>query len=481
MSKDKFDKPYRVPEFHDKNKENKLFELVQYSDINEIIQHAQQNKVLLNSANVNGNNLIHELILNDTLKEDLILNSIKILVNNNVNPDCPNQYNQTPLHLACEKQYESIVNYLLSLGVNPNYQDNIRQTPLHYACVGLIEYVSISEDNGVDGSDGDDVDIVYTNSLSNTVSGTKIRKINKTILQLLLTHGSNIYINDMNNICPLFILIKNYNYKELEFLKTEMKIDIKHNDFIKYIENDIDINWDLVSYTPNGPIPYSNQHVYFKIIDRCKMNSKFIIEPELNFLFTQMIVLSIYHIFYDNINMTDYPNDFIDLLNGYDNDNGEAYFKYIYDTVSNIYIRNNKLNNITVQFLKRIPRTITYIPIIITRICKECIYKIFSTILNVDSTDSSFRLLLTQITNFDCTKNTKSNNIEIMNNIIKEFFENIKSRQSDEVLNEITEIEQYINSFMSELIMTCYIYCENIYKTIMFYHNQIKTLERISS
>ena len=127
----------------DINKEydNKISELFNITDIDEIKLYSTINKIPLGICTINGNNLIHNTILNnDNLKSEFNkLNIIKFLVQNEVNPDQPNQENKTPLHLACAQQYSSIVKYLLDIGVNPNYKDDNGFTSFHYLLSGKIE------------------------------------------------------------------------------------------------------------------------------------------------------------------------------------------------------------------------------------------------------------------------------------------------------------------------------------------------------
>jgi hypothetical protein len=73
-----------------------------------LIQYSLVNNIPLGIQLPNGNNLIHQVLLNnDKLKTEFNkLNVIKFLVQNEVNPDEPNRDNQTPIHIACQKQYK---------------------------------------------------------------------------------------------------------------------------------------------------------------------------------------------------------------------------------------------------------------------------------------------------------------------------------------------------------------------------------------
>jgi len=138
---DKTDKPLKVFPLFDELKIKELFDLAQRFDTHEILKYSLDQQIPLNVQNDEGDCLIHA-VLNTDIKaatEHAKLNVIKFLVQNKVNPEKPNKYNQTPLHLACKKQYCLIIEYLLKLGVNINFQDNIGNTPLHYLLTGIID------------------------------------------------------------------------------------------------------------------------------------------------------------------------------------------------------------------------------------------------------------------------------------------------------------------------------------------------------
>jgi hypothetical protein len=137
----KFDKPYRNVVLPDINKINTILSESVEIDTQKILQLSLINKIPLPIViDNNGNNLIHIAINNLNKKSEFnILNYIKFLVQQQVNPDQPNKENQTPLHLACQNQYLDIVNFLVEQQVNVNYQDNNGLTPLHYLLTGNIK------------------------------------------------------------------------------------------------------------------------------------------------------------------------------------------------------------------------------------------------------------------------------------------------------------------------------------------------------
>ena len=126
----------------DINKNNDLISKAEDMDTQDILQYSLINKYpIALVADKLGNNLIH-LTINNPKKiksEFNKLNFIKFLIQNNVNPDQPNKENQTPLHLACQFQYETIVDLLFEYEVNTNYKDNNGLTPLHYLYTGNIK------------------------------------------------------------------------------------------------------------------------------------------------------------------------------------------------------------------------------------------------------------------------------------------------------------------------------------------------------
>ena len=61
------------------------------------------------------------------------LDSIKFLLERNLDPNMPNQYGETPLHWACKSGNVEVVELLLSLGAEPNLRDSEGNTALHWA------------------------------------------------------------------------------------------------------------------------------------------------------------------------------------------------------------------------------------------------------------------------------------------------------------------------------------------------------------
>jgi hypothetical protein len=125
-----------------------MFDLTSKLDTHELLQFSLINQIPFDIVDDDGNTLIHIVCDVDSRKasQHSKLNVIKFLVNNGANPDKPNKYNQTPLHLVCQQQLDIIVEYLLEIDVNPNYKDNMGMTPFHYALTGNIKPINSTEE-----------------------------------------------------------------------------------------------------------------------------------------------------------------------------------------------------------------------------------------------------------------------------------------------------------------------------------------------
>ncbi len=136
-----FEKSYKPSIKIDDKLVTDFFNIVGTMNLNEIKQFVMIENIPFNVYDRFGNNLIHHVLLeNDLLKtESQRLLIIKYLYDEHVNPDAPNNLNQTPLHIACIKQYMSIIKFLVEIGVDINYKDNFGNTPLHKLFSGNIK------------------------------------------------------------------------------------------------------------------------------------------------------------------------------------------------------------------------------------------------------------------------------------------------------------------------------------------------------
>lgn len=142
----KFDKPHLPLPSYDLSRKPDMFSAVLSLDTHEILQCNLMYKIPFTITDENKNSLIHILLNNPSKSSELAkLSVIKFLINNGVDPDKPNKYNQTALHLACNQQSEKIVEYLLSIRVDPNYKDNAGFTPFHHLLSGSINPIPSTE------------------------------------------------------------------------------------------------------------------------------------------------------------------------------------------------------------------------------------------------------------------------------------------------------------------------------------------------
>ena len=241
----KYDKPYRTNINIEPQKITDLFNLVYQMDTQEIMQYALINKIELGvTLPINGNNLIHEILLNnDKLKNEFNkLNVIKFLVQNDVNPDEPNRENRTPIHIACEKQLKDIVNYLITeCQVNINYADNNGYTPLHYLFIGEINLFNKKEITNLITQKKDN-DKKGDNEKKNSVLDIK-KKIHNIISKIPFMKSLDNSINRTvkNNSEIQEILSKNYDIIYKKILSTE-NVNVTKENTLSVILQRNDIN-----------------------------------------------------------------------------------------------------------------------------------------------------------------------------------------------------------------------------------------------
>ena len=213
---------YKSNTYIDKKISNKLFTIINEFNIESLLDYSITNNISLDVVDDdnNGDNLIHFVINNKIKSEESKLNIIKFLVKNNVHPDKPNKYNQTPLHIACSLQLLKIIEYLLSINVDPNFQDNFDQTPLHLFLLGNI----IDKKNNINNS----IDIIYDDdNVDNNNIDDEIFKLKRYIWEEI-----NKWIKE-NNL-PILYTIKQ---TILNFVSNSDIINEKINTLKETIEN----------------------------------------------------------------------------------------------------------------------------------------------------------------------------------------------------------------------------------------------------
>jgi hypothetical protein len=102
---------------------------------------------ILNFKDQTNQTLIHAILRNESpnIREENKLEIIQKLVSDkNVSLHTMTNYNQNPLHLACQKGYSIIINYLIDKGCDQTLIDNYGNTPVHYL---IDKFISSCEDN----------------------------------------------------------------------------------------------------------------------------------------------------------------------------------------------------------------------------------------------------------------------------------------------------------------------------------------------
>ena len=209
----KYDKPYRNLINIDNTKNIEIINLSNEMNSQEIVQYMLINKISLSIASdSNNNNLIHYTLNNSNSQKTEFnkLNFIKFLVQNNVNPDQPNKNNETPLHIACQRQYYTIVEYLLKeCSVNSNYKDNNGLTPLHWLLSGNIKIYEQKEIR----------DLILTKKEDSEPKKEDILKIKRAIFELI---EKNPFFESLENSI-LYFLSNNEQVKNVIF-ETKIRI-----------------------------------------------------------------------------------------------------------------------------------------------------------------------------------------------------------------------------------------------------------------
>ena len=142
----KIDKPHIPIPNYEIGRKSDMISAVLSLDTHEILQCNLMYKIPFNISDDDSNSLIHLVLTNPNKSSELAkLSVIKFLINNGVNPDKPNKYNVTPLHIACHQQLDKIVKYLLENYADPNFKDNMGLTAFHYLLSGNIIPVQSTE------------------------------------------------------------------------------------------------------------------------------------------------------------------------------------------------------------------------------------------------------------------------------------------------------------------------------------------------
>ena len=269
----KFDKNIKYPQYQPQiytpnielNKSTDIFNYINESniDLDGLLYYSINNQIPLYTINDQGNNLIHETIKLLNINENTKINIIKVLVQNNVNPNQPNKYNMTPLHYACLQQSNNLIEYLLSeLKVNPNYADNNGFTPIHYILIGKEDETKIEE-----------IEPTYNNPKDKFLyNKDNIIIIKQKLWNLLLNKDYNLtFINGTNILDTIYnsinYIIDNDKYIIDKITKNnELLYDINN---IEHQKNNSDLYY---LDTINSTINTNNNIIIKKINDKITNN-----------------------------------------------------------------------------------------------------------------------------------------------------------------------------------------------------------------
>lgn len=242
----KFDKPYRIAPSFDSKKNIEMFDLASRLDTHEMLQHSLINQISFDISDEEANTLIHIVINVDSRKasQHSKLSVIKFLVNNGANPDKPNKYNQTPLHLACHYQYDLIVEYLLSIDVDANFKDNMGLTPFHYLLTGDIKTIE---------NTGEIMNFIPAPKKQDVKKNTELISIKKDIYNVLIKQLIidkfpilTTFKNTIGNILDTDSDFLNYRI-ELEQKIVKLALDTSAPNYLVEIKNTVDITLKAIS------------------------------------------------------------------------------------------------------------------------------------------------------------------------------------------------------------------------------------------
>lgn len=124
-------------------------------------------KNLINSTGKDGKTPLYTAIDAKKLTIKNKLQVVKLLVQQEASVHKACLYRRTPLHIACEKSYHTIIKFLLKKGADINAQDEDGLTPLHIAYQkDFLTTAKFLLENGANGSIKDKNDMTpsdYTN------------------------------------------------------------------------------------------------------------------------------------------------------------------------------------------------------------------------------------------------------------------------------------------------------------------------------
>ncbi|AYV80103.1 MAG: hypothetical protein Gaeavirus9_13 [Gaeavirus sp.] len=194
------------------------FSTSEYPEIATILQ----SDMILNFRTEKGETLIHAILRNPstTLTEQQIKTIIEQLVHKNVSINAMNEYNQTSIHLAAQRGFYDVIQYLISLHCDFNKIDNYGNAPLHYL---IDNFITDCKENQYYKTSNKKIKYNAASKLSKYEKITEKLLILSLINQLETIPVSTLLMKHINQITELFIP---YNLTELTKLINIHKLKI---------------------------------------------------------------------------------------------------------------------------------------------------------------------------------------------------------------------------------------------------------------
>ncbi len=235
-------KSYRIDDIIDYDNINKMYADFVTLPYNEINDYFSKNYIFSNKTE-EGKTLIHAILNNDGLNELEKKQIIERLIHLNVSINSVDNYNQVPLHVACQKGYNSIIELFLNHKAIKDPVDNYGNAPVHYYIDNFVKECKNSDlfnnkklliTSKKKNNSSIIMYLLLTEILNFIKNNSNIKKYNDIIVKLidLIPYFK---INDVNtkvkkvneNIDKLHINISSINIKkDINKLVNEFKDDL---------------------------------------------------------------------------------------------------------------------------------------------------------------------------------------------------------------------------------------------------------------
>lgn len=195
---------------------------------------------ILNFKNQSNQTLIHAILRNESpnINEENKLDIIKkLVIEKNVSLHTMSNYNQNPLHFACQNGYKKIIEYMIKNNCDQTLIDNYGYTPIHYL---IDKFVSECKNNEFYS------ELNIKKKLSNSSESIKINKIIKNqslLLMIELFANDDVYNEDIgSNGYKLINAIKKFINNKVQLSLPEIyKLIDEKNKIIDGIFTDFNI------------------------------------------------------------------------------------------------------------------------------------------------------------------------------------------------------------------------------------------------